>query len=153
MRDQTFAQQPYEYSATASPPTNLEQTAIVFPSADQAQAVLTSAQDQWKTCAAGEIDQKAGPETGYGWKLSSVQPEGDVLSVKMSSNGAEIGAVACQQVLGVRDNVVITVHSCNGIEPSARTNYDSVSGWPSDPRWANNDASRLAEAMIEKVKS
>lgn len=153
MRDQTFAQQPYVYSATVSAPTSLEQTAIVFPSAGRAQAVLTSAQDQWKTCAGGEIDQKAGPESGYGWKLSSVQREGDVLSVKMSSNGAEIGAAACQQVLGVRDNVVVTVRSCNGVEPSARTNYDSVSGWPSDPRWANNDASRLAGAMLEKVKT
>ena len=73
--------------------------------------------------------------------------------MKMSSNGAEIGAVACQQVLGVRDNVVVAVRSRNGVEPSARTNYDPVSGRQSDPRWANNDASRLAGAMLEKVKT
>jgi hypothetical protein len=72
--------------------------------------------------------------------------------VKMASNGAMIGASACQQVLCVRDNVVIATRSCNGVHPSARTNYDPVSGWPSDPRWANNDASRLADAMIDKVK-
>jgi serine/threonine protein kinase len=153
MRDQTFVPRPYVYDPTVSAPNSLEQAAIVFPSAARAQAVLTSAQDQWKTCADGEIDQKAGPESSDGWKLSNVQREGDVLSVKMSSNGAEIGAAACQQVLAVRDNVVVTVRGCNGVEPSAQTNYDSATGWPSDPRWAHNDASRLAAAMIEKVKS
>jgi serine/threonine-protein kinase len=153
MRDQTFAREPYIYDATGSAPTDLEQTAIVFPSAEQAQAVLTSAQDQWRSCAGGEIDQKAGPESGYSWKLSDVQREGDVLSVKMSSNGAMTGASACQQVLGIRDNVVITTRSCNAVDSSARTNYDPVSGWPSDPRWANNYASRLADAMIDKVKN
>lgn len=152
MRDQTFAREPYVYDATGSAPTDLEQTAIVFPSAERAQAVLTSAQDQWRSCAGGEIDQKAGPESGYSWKLSDVQREGDVVSVKMSSNGAMTGASACQQVLGIRDNVVITTRSCNAVDSSARTNYDPVSGWPSDPRWADNYASRLADAMIDKIK-
>jgi serine/threonine protein kinase len=152
MRDQTFAREPYVYDATGSAPTDLEQTAIIFASADRAQAVLTSAQDQWRSCASGEIDQKAGPESGYGWKLGNVQREGDVLSVKMASNGAMTGASACQQVLGVRDNVVITTRSCNAVDASARTNYDPASGWPSDPRWANNYASRLANAMIDKIK-
>jgi PknH-like extracellular domain len=72
MRDQNFAQEPYVYNATGSAPTDLEQTAIIFPSADRAQAMLTSDQDQWRSCASGEIDQKAGPESGYSWKLSNV---------------------------------------------------------------------------------
>jgi serine/threonine protein kinase len=152
MRDQTFSPEPYVYDATGSAPTSLEQTAIAFPSAERAQAVLTAAQDQWRSCAGGEIDQKAGPESGYGWKLSSVQREGDVLSVKMASNGAMDGASACQQVLGVRYNVVITTRSCNGVDSSARTNFDPVSGWPTDPRWANDYASRLANAMLDKIK-
>lgn len=98
---------------------------------------MTSVQDQWRACASGEIAQKAGREYGYSWKLDNVQREGDVLSVKMASNGAMIGASLSQQVLGVRDNVVIATRSCNAVDSSARTNYDPVSGWPSDPRWAN----------------
>jgi hypothetical protein len=76
-----------------------------------------------------------------------------LLTVPMASNGAMTGAAACQQVLGVRGNVVIGTRSCNGIEQSAATNYDPIRGWPTDPRWATNDAARMASAMLEKVKA
>jgi serine/threonine protein kinase, bacterial len=152
MHDQTFTNEPYAYNATGSAPEVLEQTVIVFPSADQAQTVVASAQNQWRSYATGEVDQKAGPESGYGWKLGDVQVHGELLTVSMASNGAMTGPTACQQVLGARDNVVVGTRSCNDIEQSAATNYDPIRGWPTDPRWATNDAGRMANAMLEKVK-
>jgi hypothetical protein len=102
-------------AATGSAPEDLEQTVIVFPSADQAQAVMASAQNQWRSCATGEVDQIAGPESGYGWKLGDVQRQGELLSVQMASNGAMTGPAACQQVLGARENVIVGTRSCNDI--------------------------------------
>jgi serine/threonine-protein kinase len=77
----------------------------LFPSADQAQVVVASAQNQWRWCASGEVDQHVRPESGYGCKLGDVQRQGDLLTVSMALNGYQ-GAAACQQVLGVRENVV-----------------------------------------------
>jgi serine/threonine protein kinase len=152
LRDQTFSTQPFATNATASVPADLEQTVIVFPSAAQAQAVVDAAQNQWRTCARSEVDQRTSFEASYGWHLGDVQGQSDLLSVKMASNGAETGATACQQALGARQNVVVGTRSCGGIEPSAATNYDAVRGWPKDPSWATNDAARLANAMLGKVK-
>ena len=152
IRDQTFAKEPYVYNATGSPPQDLEQTVIVFPSPDQAQSVVTSAQNQWRSCATSEVDQTVGPESGYGWKLGDVQREDELLSVKMASNGAMTAAAACQQVLGVRANVVVGTRSCNDASQSA-PGWDSVRNvWPTDPNWATNDAAHLAKAMLDKVK-
>jgi serine/threonine-protein kinase len=150
MRDQTFIPEPYVYDTTGTPPEPLEQTVIVFPSADQAQAIVASAQDRWRSCASGEVDQSVPPEDGYGWKLGHVQRQGDLLTVSMASNGYQ-GAAACQHVLGVRENVVVGTRSCNEVVQAPA--YDPVHGWATDPGWANENASRLANAMLNKVKS
>lgn len=152
IHDQTFTKRIDIYDATGSAPEVLEQTVVVFPSAGQAQAVMSSAQDQWRSCAAGEVDQIVGPEVGYAWKLGSVQLQGDLLTVPMAANGAMTGPQACQQVLGVRENVIVGTRSCNDIEQSTATHYDPVRGWPADPQWATNDAEHLANAMLAKVK-
>lgn len=153
MRDQTFASEPYVYEVNRPGPQVLEQTVTVFPSADQARSVMASAQNRWTSCATGEVSQKAGPESGYGWQLGSVNREGDLLIVPMASNGAMTGARACQQVLGIRENVVIGTRTCRDVEQSTATQYDPVQNtWPVDPGWAMNDAKRLGKAMLDKVK-
>jgi serine/threonine-protein kinase len=152
MRDQTFIPEPYVYNATGAGPKALEQTAIVFPSTEQAQAVVASAQDRWRTCAAAEVYQSVPPESGYTWKLGGVSRLGDLLSVPMAANGALLGPRACQQVLGVRKNVVVGVHSCNDVNQSFATYYDEIrQEWPIDLSWATNDAERLASAMLNKI--
>jgi serine/threonine-protein kinase len=54
MRDQTFTRELYLYPTIGIAPAALEQTVIVFPSTNQAQAVVASAQNQWRSCAGGE---------------------------------------------------------------------------------------------------
>ena len=98
------------------------------------------------------VDQHVGPESGFEWKLGDVQRQRDLLTVSMASNGYQ-GAAACQQVLGVRENVVVGTRSCNDVGQSAPS-YDAVRNvWPTDPSWATNDAARMANAMLDKVKA
>jgi serine/threonine protein kinase len=151
IHDETFAREPYVYDPNGSAPTALEQTAIVFPSESDADSALASAQMQWRDCAAGQVDQTAGPESGYRWNFGAIQHRGDVMSVKMASNGATDGAAACQQALGIRANVIVTIRACNEVTQSP--GFDQVRDtWPTNPEWANNDAARLADAMLAKIK-
>jgi serine/threonine protein kinase len=152
IRDQTFATEPYANNPTGSAPIDVEQTVIVFPSSNQAEAVVASAQSQWRSCASDYVDQHVGPEFGYDWKLGEVQRQGGLLTVSMASNDYQRTA-ACQQVLGVRENVVVGTRSCNPVDPSMIKGSDPARGvWPTDPNWANNDAARLANAMLGKIK-
>jgi serine/threonine protein kinase len=151
IHDETFAKEPYVYNQNGSAPTALELTAIVFPSEADADSALSAAQNQWRECTAGYVDQKAGPESGYRWNFGAIQHRGDVMSVKMASNGAMDGAAACQQALGIRANVIVTARACNEVTQSP--GFDQVHDtWPTNPEWANNDAARLADAMLAKIK-
>ncbi|HUB56530.1 MAG TPA: serine/threonine-protein kinase PknH/PknJ [Mycobacterium sp.] len=151
IHDETFDREPYVYNPSGSAPTALEQTAIVFPSEAAADLALASAQKQWRDCAAGQVDQRAGPESGYRWNFGAIQHRGDVMSLKMASNGAMNGAAACQQALGIRANVIVTTRACNDVTQSP--GFDEVHDtWPTNPEWANNDAARLADAMLAKIK-
>lgn len=110
MRDQTFTKEFYLTPTIGISPAALEQTVIVFPSANEAQTVVASAQNQWRSCAGGEVDQSVPPEDAYTWKLGSVERQSDLLTVPMASKwftGPSPGIEACEQVLGVRDNVVV----------------------------------------------
>lgn len=62
MRDQTFTKEFYLTPTIGISPAALEQTVIVFPSANEAQTVVASAQNQWRSCAGGEVDQSVPPE-------------------------------------------------------------------------------------------
>jgi serine/threonine-protein kinase len=150
IKTQTFGNL-YRNSSTSGPYL-LQQTAVVFPSAEQAQGFLTSSQSQWDSCTKTEVDVVLGYENGRGYTLGDVQRRGDLLTVSMASNGALSGAEGCQQVLGVRENVVVETRSCNGVGESANTNYDlAKQRWPSDPSWAANYAERVATAMLNNV--
>jgi PknH-like extracellular domain len=149
MRDQTFRPEPYVIDKTISPPYIVEQTVSVYPTAQQAQAVLTSSQQQWESCARSTVTEDVPPENSRAFELGTVQRNGDLLAVPMAAN-SYVGASACQQVLGVRDNVVVGTRSCNFLEETAATSFTG-DNWPTDPAWADNDAQRLAQLMLDKA--
>jgi hypothetical protein len=122
----------------------------VYPSAGQAQDFMTSSQAQWSTCAKGEVDATLGFENGAGYALGKVQRQGDLITVSMATNGGENGPDACQQALGVHENVVVETRTCQ--VPNIVTNYDPGQGWPRDPGWAVPDAERVAKAMLGNVR-
>jgi serine/threonine-protein kinase len=104
IKTQTFG---HVYGSGSDGPHLIEQTAAVFTSAAQAQTFLTSSQAQWETCAKGEVDATLGFENGAGYTLGGVERQGDLITVAMATNGGENGPDACQQALGVRENVVV----------------------------------------------
>nr|WP_254902369.1 sensor domain-containing protein [Mycobacterium simiae] len=134
------------YSSSSYPgPYLLEQTAAVFFSAEQAQQFLKSSQAQWDTCSRSEVDATLGYENGRGYTLSAVRRLGDLITVAMASPAGENSADACQQALGVQENVVVETRVCEV------PNVNSVPG-TSDPNWASRDAEKVAKAMLENVK-
>jgi len=111
MRDETFNPRPYSQTS-ASGPWVAQQTAVVFPSSEEARTALATSKDQWQSCTADRVMQK-GYEDSTPWQLSSVQLQGDVLTVSLADVGV-VGPVggACQHALGVKANVVAEARIC-----------------------------------------
>lgn len=109
----------------------------------------TSSQDQWETCARSTVTEDVPPENNRTFELVAVQRNGDLLTVPMAAN-SYVGATACQQVLGVRENVVVGARSCHSQEDSTGTAFTG-NNWPANPAWADDDAQRLAQLMLDKV--
>ena len=149
MRDQTFRPETYVVDRTISPPYVAQQTVAVYPTAQRAQQVLTSSQEQWESCARSTVTEDVPPENSRAFDFGTVRRNGDLLTVSMAAN-SYVGASACQQALGVRDNVVVGTRSCNYIEETAATAFTG-DGWPTNPDWAKDDAQRLAQSMLDKV--
>jgi serine/threonine-protein kinase len=146
MKTQTFG---HVYGSGSNAPHLIDQAAAVFASAEQAQAFLSSSQQQWETCAKGEVDATLGFENGAGYVLGDVERDGDVITVSMATNSGLNGPDACQQALGVRENVVVEARTCE--IPNVTNAYDPTRGWTRDPAWASPYAQRLAEAMLANV--
>jgi serine/threonine-protein kinase len=135
----------YQSAAIKTGPYLLQQTAVVFSSAEQAQRFLTSTQAQWDRCGSGQVDVSLGYENARGYTLGRVQRQGDLITVAMASPGGENAPDACQQALGVQENAVVEVRTCAVPNVNAAPPY-------SDPNWAVPDAERIAKAMLENTK-
>jgi hypothetical protein len=146
MRNQTLRPDQYaSYDNSVPTPSEIEQTVAVFSTADQAQAFMTTSQNQWERCAGGEVRRRY-IESGHTYTVGQVQREGGLLTVSMAAVSGLNGANACQHALGVRDNVVVGSRSC--VTPAGVTPDGSTSA---DPSWAGNDGQRVATAMLDKV--
>jgi serine/threonine protein kinase len=143
---QIFGEQ-YGGSGRNAAPYYVEQTAAVFSTAEQAQQILKSSQAKWDSCSRSvEVDVTLGYENGRGFRLGDVKREGDLITISMASQSGLTGLHACQQVLGVRANVVVEVRTCE--EPSVPINWQV----PANPGWASPSAVPLANAMLNNVK-
>lgn len=143
--DQTLGPANYSYSTTG--PTEVEQTVAVFPTAQQAQNVLTSSQRQWQACAAGKVGYRVpgtNGEVGWDFDLGSVQLRDDILTVAMAGINNESGDNACQQALGIRANVIVGARTClvPTIPPTATV---------ADPNLAGQYAKQLASEILSGI--
>jgi hypothetical protein len=145
MKVQIFGEQ-YGSSESSAAPYHVEQAAVVLSSAEQAQQILKSSQDQWNTCRHSTVDVTLGYENGRSFQLGDVEHEDNQIAVRMASWGGLNGLHACQQALGVRGNVVVEARTCE--EPLV-PNFN----WqePVNPTWATPSAQPLAKAMLSKV--
>jgi serine/threonine protein kinase len=147
IRDQTL--DPSSYTSGVQ----LEQTAIVFPTLDNAQASLASQTKQWQSCTklpsgipgstGMQMGQRHG-EGGYTWTLSDVSVQPNMITLKMAGYDNEAGSdQACQQALGVRANVLVKIRACQGITTTSVIFQDTSA--------AGNYGQVLAQAMLQRV--
>lgn len=132
----------YGSSETDGGPYLLEQAAAVLSSAEQAQEFLTSSQAQWETCSRSVVDAHLGYENSRGYTLGTVQRHENVITVAMAAPEGEQPGEACQQALGVRENVVVEARTCTIVHALPGT---------SNPGQATDDAERVATAMLRNV--
>ena len=126
----------------------VQQTVAVYPTPDQALALLTSSEIRWRECARGEVSYRVpgtNGEVGWNFNLGDVELQDDVLTVSMAGINRSSGNSACQQAVGVRANVVVGVRSCNG-------NPDiPINATVADPNLAGTSAKRLAVAILDGI--
>ncbi len=137
------------YGGSSGSPYLLQQTAVVFPAAADAEAFMERSQSQWDACAANDVDATLGYENSASYALGNVQRYTDLMTVSMATNGGLNGPRACQQARGVRSNVVVETRTCN--VPNIENTYDPAKGWQRNPNWASPIAESIARAMLENI--
>lgn len=145
IRDQTL--QPDRYSGSGD---SVQQTVIVYPNVELAQAEVADELTRWTRCATSDVTMSKG-ESGYGWNMGSVDRSGELTSLQMYAASNESGAsFACQQVLGARDNVVVSARTClssiadNAVSPEQFLRLS--------PSLAGDYGRQVAAAMLNKVR-
>ena len=156
MKTESFA--PASYGPSYYGPSRLEQTVAVFPTAADAQNLFAEQQRQWHECGNQarppypdnpwiDVGVTLGYEQGRAFTLGKIQRDGgDIISLSMASNDGLNGPDACQQSMGIRDNVIVEARTCKApelptISPMVRP----------DPKWAMPVAQQLVAAMLNKV--
>jgi hypothetical protein len=91
--------------------TWMSQTAVTFPSADQANAFRGTSKDAWEGCDGKTVTVTQDVDHNYNWTLGSVT-EGDSQISQMQTQEGMSG-YACQHVLRTVSNVVIETVACN----------------------------------------
>ena len=97
MRSQTLTRSPL---SNGRGPALVEQSVSVFGSGDEAKAVVTALESQWRSCANSGVTQGSGEDTST-FDFSAVQFRGDVVTVSMAAAQIESGGRACQTAIGV----------------------------------------------------
>jgi serine/threonine kinase PknH len=106
----------------------VDQTAVVFPSADKAQAFLASSADTWKGCAGPPVTVNSGNGPAS-WTLGDLkQTDSKIVQARTEEGGGNWG---CQHALSTVSNLVVEVVAC------------SVQ--------INDQASQIADAMIANL--
>jgi serine/threonine protein kinase len=145
IRDQTL--KPDSYSGSGN---TVQQTVVVYHSADLAQAVVAAESTHWATCAASDVVLSTG-ESGYGWNMSSVDHSNQMLSLQMYGASNESGSsFACQQALGARDNVVVSARTC--LDSAADNTASPEQFLHLSPTLAGNYGRQVVAAMLDKVR-
>jgi hypothetical protein len=143
-RDGKFARTP---ESQGSGPANVEESVLIFSSAEEAETVFKASQAQWRSCTGSPVTVGYG-EDSWTYNLGAVQFRGDVSSVSMAaaSQAQVVGDRACQTAIGLRANVVVETWTC------LWASFPYFPATPADPNAAGDYAVQLINAMLDKVK-
>lgn len=155
VRSQTVAPDDYR----SHPTTVAQQTVVIFPSYEQARAVLEDSISQWSSCSVGDanpdpqipryqIGQDAG-EGGWAFDMTPVEATRNLLAVKLAGiSNLEGTAPACQAAMGVRANVVVQAKVCLDSMGDVRRRPT----YALDPSLSNDYATLMVESMLARVR-
>lgn len=88
----------------------IEQTAVLYPSAEKAQGFFAKSESAWRDCGGRTIsvDDK---ETTYMWRLQDVGSEDAMIT--QTSTQDDAGGWACQHALSVVSNLTVEAWACS----------------------------------------
>jgi serine/threonine kinase PknH len=89
----------------------VNQSVVLFPSADKAKAFVATSADKWKNCAGKTVTvtNKSKNKT-YRWTFGQITGSPTKFAVMDTQEGAD--GWECQRALGVANNVVIDINAC-----------------------------------------
>lgn len=111
-----------ERDGTSSDPgtPDVQQTVVLFPSAQQATAFFTVSAQRWPGCAnRGDTVPGEGDNPTVTWKVGPVANTSGVLSTATSltlTKGDQSMSGTCQRALTVRNNVAVDVEACKSAD-------------------------------------
>jgi hypothetical protein len=86
----------------------VEQAVVLFPSAKQAGAFLTTSAQQWPACR-----QYTHIQTGSLWSVGAMSNANGTLSTTATQQNAKAPGWACGRALVTRNNVVVDINTCS----------------------------------------
>jgi outer membrane murein-binding lipoprotein Lpp len=102
----------------------VEQTAVLYPSAQKAQKFFDASKSSWDKCGGYSISVNDGDQT-YLWEIDKVSTKDTVISQMTTQEDAE--GWACQHALSVVSNVTVEAWACGySIKDEATTMADEM---------------------------
>jgi hypothetical protein len=89
----------------------IEQTVVLFPSADKARSFFNTSRDQWKGCANSSVTTTDSSYSTYVWKLDKVGNGGDAM-ITQDSEQQNANGWACQHAMGMVSNPIAEAFAC-----------------------------------------
>jgi hypothetical protein len=87
----------------------VEQTAVLYPSADNATAFFDESESTWKKCAGNAVSVYDASDS-YLWQLDTVAADGDIITQMTAQEDAD--GWACQHALSAVSNVTVEAWAC-----------------------------------------
>lgn len=87
----------------------VEQTAVLYPSADEAQAFVESSRETWQQCESDDVTVDDG-SSSYVWEMEPVGVEGGLITQMSEQRDAD--GWACQHALTAVSNVSVEAWAC-----------------------------------------
>ena len=87
----------------------VEQTAVLYPSAEQAQSFFHDSQSQWERCARNLLTVNSGESEAL-WRIDDITGENNLIT--QHSTKAPPDEWACQHALSVVSNLTVETFAC-----------------------------------------
>ena len=88
----------------------VEQTTVLYPSADDAKQFFDDSQSMWKKCAGSSIDIDDGTDS-YTWQIEDLTDSGTVLTQVTAQENAD--GWECQHALSFASNLTVEAWACS----------------------------------------